>query len=36
MEKPLFSALVMEKLERNLNKLHSVGALDDEFFLSVN
>lgn len=36
MGRHLHSASTSETMERNLSKLHTAGALDDEFFLSVS
>ncbi len=36
MGRTLYSACVTDGMERNLNKLYSAGALDDEFFLKVS
>lgn len=36
MNRSLFSANTTDNMERNINKLHSAGALDDEFFLNVS
>lgn len=32
----LHSASVTDNMEKSLNKLHSAGALDDEFFMSMS
>lgn len=36
MGRTLHSASTTENMERNLSKLHTAGALDDDFFMSVS
>lgn len=36
MARALYSANVTDGMERNINKLYSAGALDDEFFLTLS